>query len=52
MGLNVISKDVAVNNLNFHIKDLRVLRDIENYLDFYNRAMNIKMYLILIIKSL
>ncbi|HDK7168025.1 TPA: hypothetical protein PTV44_001892 [Clostridium botulinum] len=31
-----------MNNLNFHIKDLRVLRDIERYLDFYNRAMNIK----------
>lgn len=42
MGLNVVSKDVAVNNLNFYIKDLRVLRDIESYLDFYNRAMNIK----------
>ncbi len=42
MRLNVVSRDVAVNNLNFHIKDLRVLRDIESYLDFYNRAMNIK----------
>lgn len=31
-----------MNNLNFYIKDLRVLRDIESYLDFYNRAMNIK----------
>ncbi len=42
MRLNVVSMDVAVNNLNFYIKDLRVLRDIESYLDFYNRAMNIK----------
>ncbi len=38
----MVSMDVAVNNLNFHIKDLRVLRDIESYLNFYNRAMNIK----------
>lgn len=31
-----------MNNLNFAVKDLRVLRDINNYFDFYNRAMNIK----------
>lgn len=31
-----------MNNLNFAVKDLRVLRDINNYFDFYNRAMDIK----------
>lgn len=31
-----------MNNLNFDVRDLRILRDINNYSDFYNRVMNIK----------
>ncbi|EJO5347412.1 hypothetical protein NRP93_001491 [Clostridium botulinum] len=31
-----------MNNLNFNIKDLRVLTDIKDYSKFYYRAMNIK----------
>lgn len=39
---NVIRAVVAVNNLNFDVRDLRVLRDINNYSDFYNRIEKIK----------
>lgn len=41
MGV-VIRNVVAVNNLNFEIRDLSILRHIEDYEKFYEKCMNIK----------